>query len=182
MRIYVSGSHSSGKSTICRYISTKYNLPMIPEVARMILSERELNFETLRSNLNAVDDYQNSIFFRQLEEESKQKEFVSDRSFDCLAYAAQHSRILSKLINSKEIKNYLEVLKASNTYIFFIRPSTATMKQDGVREKLSWDGIVSIDANIKFMLEMFDLRYFQINTESMQERVRLIDAVLSTKV
>ena len=179
MKVYLIGAHSSGKSTLARYISEKYNMPMITEVARQILSEKELHLDSLRSNLDVVDNYQKDIFYRQIEEEKKYDQFVSDRSFDCLAYAAQHSRILNKLLNSNEMNNYINSLMSNYSYIFFVRPSRATMKDDGVRESLSWDGIIQIDAQIKFLLKMFNLRHFQINTDSMQERVQLIDAVLS---
>lgn len=179
MKVYICGPHSSGKTTLARYISEKYNIPMITEVARQILSEKELHLESLRTNLEVVDSYQTEIFYRQVEEEKKQDKFVSDRSFDCLAYAAQHSRILPILLKSATLKQYLEILKQKDSFIFFVRPSKATLKEDGVRERLLWDGIIAVDAQIKFLCEMFELRYFQINTDSMQERVRLVDSVLS---
>ena len=181
MKVYFVGSHSTGKTTCARYVSENYKLPMITEVARMILSEKELQIDSLRYDMNLVDDYQQQIFSRQLEEESKYNAYVSDRSFDHLAYAAQHTRILPKLIDSPELHTYLETLRAPESIIFFVRPSKATLKVDGVREALTWDGVISIDSKIHLLLEMFSLRYFQINTDNMQERVRLIDSVLSLK-
>jgi dephospho-CoA kinase len=182
MKVYFIGSHSTGKTTCARYVSETYNIPMITEVARMILSEKELHLDSLRTNLDIVDEYQSKIFSRQIEQESKFDSFVSDRSFDCLAYAAQHSRILPKLLKSKELQLYIDELKSPDSYIFFVRPSKATLKEDGIREAISWDGIISIDAQVKFLCEMFQLRYFQINTDSMQERVRLIDSILSLRI
>ena len=183
MKVYFVGSHSTGKTTCARYVSEEYQIPMITEMARTILSEKELHLDSLRTNLDVVDDYQSQILYRQITAEKTQDinktSFVSDRSFDCLAYAAQHSRILSNLLGSSELAEYIQFLKAPDAFIFFVRPAKATLKADGVRESLTWDGVVAIDAKIKFMLEMWDLRYFQINTDNMQERVRLIDSVLS---
>lgn len=179
MRIYIIGSHGCGKSTLARYISEKYNLHMITEIARQILSEKELQLDTLRYDLDLVDDYQSEVFYRQIVEESKYQEFVSDRSIDCLAYAAQHSRILPQLLHSQELKTYLEILKSPDSIIFFVRPSKATLKADGVRESLTWDGVIAIDAMTKFLLEMFELPYFQINIDNMQERTRIVDAVIA---
>lgn len=181
MRIYLAGSHSVGKSTLARYISEKYNLPMITEVARQILSENEYDLGSLRTDLDLVDSYQSEVFSRQIKEETKYNSFVSDRSFDNLAYAAQHSRVLKKILDSDELKNYVSSLNNEDVIIFFVRPSKATLKDDGVREKLNWDGIVAIDAMVKFLLEMFELPYFQINVDNMQERVRMVDAVLKMK-
>jgi hypothetical protein len=179
MKVYFVGSHSTGKTTCARYVSEKHGLPMITEVARMILSEKELHLDSLRTDLKVVDDYQMQIFKRQIEEEQKYKDFVSDRSFDCLAYAAQHSRVLPAALKSEELVSYLENLRHRDSFIFFVRPSKATLKADGVRESLTWDGVVAIDAKIKFMLEMWELRYFQISMDNMQERARLVDSVLS---
>lgn len=179
MKVYFVGSHSTGKTTCARYVSEQYKIPMITEVARQILSERELHLDSLRTDLNLVDSYQTDILFRQINEEKKFDSFVSDRSFDCLAYAAQHTRILPRLLESPELKAYLEFLRKPDSFIFFVRPSKATLRADGVRESLTWDGVVAIDSQIKFMLEMWELRYFQISIDNMQERTRLIDAVLS---
>lgn len=180
MRIYYSGSHSSGKSTLARYTSEKYNLPFLPEAARAVLAEKELSLDTLRSNLDVVDVYQNEVFLRQISEETKHNTFVSDRSIiDCIAYSGAHSRILPSLIASSMFKEALSVLKQSDTIVFFVRPSKATLRDDGVREKVEWDHVVSIDAQVKLLLEMFEIRYFQINTDSMSERATLINAVIS---
>jgi nicotinamide riboside kinase len=179
MRVYFIGSHSTGKTTCARYVSEQYNIPMITEVARAVLSEKELHLDSLRYNMNVVNDYQREIFFRQLAEEAKSEEFVSDRSFDCLAYAAQHSQILPELIQSPKLASYLGSLREPESFIFFVRPSRATLKADGVRESINWDGVISIDSMVKFMLEMWQLPYFQINMDNMQERIRLIDSVLT---
>lgn len=181
MKIYICGAHSCGKTTLAHYISEKYGLTMITEVARQVLSENEFNLNSLRTNLEIVDSYQEQVFHRQLTEEKKHQNFVSDRSFDNLAYAAQHSRILKKLLDSQELKDYINSLKERDVIIFFVRPSKATLKADGVREPLNWEGIIAIDAMVKFLLEMFELPYYQINMENMQERTRMIDAVLQIK-
>lgn len=184
MKVYFVGSHSTGKTTCARYVSEKYGLPMITEVARAVLSEKELHIDSLRYDMKLVDQYQTDIFHRQINEEmnhiaKNNKGFVSDRSFDCLAYAAQHTRVLPKLITSSHAKSYVESLRDKGVFIFFVRPSKVTLKQDGVRESINWDGVVAIDAMVKFMLEMWELPHFQINMDNMQERVQLIDGVLS---
>lgn len=179
MKTYFIGSHSTGKTTLARYVSEQYEIPMITEVARMILSEKELHLDSLRTNLDLVDDYQSQIFFRQLGEEKDKQHFVSDRSFDCLAYAAQHSRIFSVLMRDPLLATYIENLRQPDVFLFFVRPSKATLKADGVRENLTWDGVVAIDAMVKLMLEMWDLKYYQINIDSMQERVKFVDSILN---
>lgn len=180
MRVYFVGAHSTGKTTLARYVSNEYQCPMITEVARMVLSEKEMHLDALRYDLDEVDFYQREIFHRQIEEEKRYPDFVSDRSFlDCLAYSAQHTRILPELLKDPKVETQLEIMKAPGSYIFFVRPSKATLKADGVRETPVWDGVVAIDSMIKFMLEMWKLKYFQIHIDNMQERVRLVDNVIS---
>ena len=179
MKVYFVGAHSTGKTTLARYVSKKYSIPMITEVARMVLSEGESNLDSLRYDMDAIDKYQTDVFKRQLIEESKYPNFVSDRSFDNLAYAAQHTRIFPKLLASPEVSQYSSGLKAPGVFVFFVRPSRATLKADGVREAINWDGIVAIDAMIKFMLGMWEIKYYQIPVENMQERIHMVDNVLS---
>jgi nicotinamide riboside kinase len=180
MKVYFVGAHSTGKTTLARYVSKTYQTPMITEVARMVLSEKEMHLDALRYDLDQVDDYQRQIFHRQIDEERRYTDFVSDRSFvDCCAYAAQHTRILQELLQDPKVKEQLKVMSDPHSFVFFVRPSKATLKADGVREAPVWDGVVAIDAMIKFMLEMWNLKYFQIHIDNMQERIRLIDGVLS---
>jgi hypothetical protein len=180
MKVYFTGAHSVGKTTLARYVSEKHKLPMVTEVARAVLAEKELQLDSLRVDLNVADSYQSEVFYRQIAEEKKCADFVADRSaIDALTYSAQHTRVIAKLVADTMFKDYVESLKDHNSIIFYVRPSKATLKNDGVREQLTWDGIVSIDAMVKLLLELFSIRYFQINTDNMQERIKFVDAVLS---
>jgi hypothetical protein len=107
--------------------------------------------------------------------------FVSDRSFDNLAYAAQHARVLQSILQEKEFAEYLDRMRQSDVVLFYVRPVQATLRNDGIREQIDWDELVRIDGAIKFMLEMWGLQYFMIHSSSMQERARLVDAVLQKK-
>lgn len=180
MRIYFIGSHSTGKTTMARYVADAYRIPLLTEVARSMLAERELSMETLRSDLGVVDSFQKGIFFRQIKVEKDRDSFVSDRSFDNLAYAAQHARVLRDVLETQEARSYVEGLRKKDVIIFFVRPVQSTMQDDGIREQVVWDELNRIDGMVKFMLEMWGLQYFQISTGSMQERARFVDAVISS--
>ena len=179
MRIYFIGAHSTGKTTMARYVSEKTGFPLLPEVARMVLAERELSMETLRSDLDVVDSFQQEIFHRQMQTEQDLDDFVSDRSFDNLAYAAQHARVLRTILQEKALEQYIDRMRSPDVVLFNIRPVRATLRNDGIREQIDWDELVRIDGAIKFMLEMWGLQYYMIYSASMQERARLVDAVLS---
>src|SRR5262252_7190354 len=99
MRIYFVGSHATGKTTLCRYVSRRYGVPMITEVARAVLAEMETSLDALRTDIDLVAEYQKSVFMRQIAVEKAQPGgFVSDRAFCNLAYAAEHTTILGDLL------------------------------------------------------------------------------------
>ena len=181
MKVYFVGSHCTGKTTMARYAANQYGLPLINEVARLLLAEKELTLSSLRSDVQLVNSYQREVLEKQISEESEKQNFVSDRSFDNLAYAAMHATVLHQIIRDS-VDDYIETLRDKNVVIFFIRPSRSIMDNDGVRENVEWDELIRIDAMIKFMLEMWGLRYFQINTPSMQERIRIVEAVMGLMV
>jgi hypothetical protein len=181
MRIYFVGSHATGKTTMARWVSRRYGLPMITEVARGVLAELETNFEQLRTDMDMVADYQRRVFERQIATERLQeKGFVSDRAFDNLAYAAEHTTILGDLMfhdGGDELRRYMEWVNGG--LVFFVRPQRDLLKEDGVREGLDWDSVVRIDGMVKLLLEQYRISYMPIDTPSMQERVRAVEFVLS---
>jgi cytidylate kinase len=179
MRIYFVGAHSTGKTTMARYAAHQYGLPLLTEVARLLLAEKELTLEALRSDMQVANAYQREILEKQFLEERGKEHFVSDRSFDNLAYACSHATVLRQMLKDPCLDEYVAKLRSKDVAVFFIRPAMSVMNNDGVREKVEWEELIRIDAMVKFMLEMWGLRYFQINTPSMQERIRLVDAVLS---
>lgn len=181
MRIYFVGSHATGKTTMTRWVSRRYGLPMITEVARAVLAELETNFETLRTDMDRVGDYQKRVFERQIAIERMQdKGFVSDRAFDNLAYAAEHATVLGEIMAEQEgaeIRRYMDWV--GEGAVFFVRPHRSLLQEDGVRAGVDWDSVVRIDGMVKLLLEQFRIKYLPIDTPSMQERVRAVEFVLS---
>jgi predicted ATPase len=176
--IYLVGAHSTGKTTLARWIRDRYGLPMISEVARGVLAEMEQQLGELRSDLDAVDRYQEQVFERQLQAEAgRAGAFVSDRAFCNLAYAAHHATILSRLAADPRLRDYMDSVRSG--LVFFVRPHRELLAQDGVRESTGWDEVVRIDGMVKLMLEMFGIPYIPMDCLSMQERVRLVERVLS---
>ena len=178
MRIYFVGAHATGKTTMTRYVSRRWGLPMITEVARAVLAELETKLESLRTDMDLVAEYQRRVFQRQVQvEHMQQRGFVSDRAFDNLAYAAEHTTILGDLMNDDTFRDYMKWV-AEGT-VFYVRPQRDLLKEDGVRASVTWDSVIRIDGMIKLMLEQFRVPYMPIDTASMQERVRAVEFVLN---
>jgi nicotinamide riboside kinase len=178
VRIYFVGSHATGKTTLCRYVSRRYGLPMISEVARAVLAEMETDLDALRTDMELVAEYQERVFARQVAvERLHDGRFVSDRAFDNLAYVAEHTTNAAAMMNDKRFHDYMTWVREG--VVFFIRPHQSLLKHDGVRAGVSWDSVLRIDGMVKLMLEQHRISYLPIESVSMQERVRAIEFVLA---
>jgi predicted ATPase len=177
MRIYFVGSHATGKTTLCRYVSRRYGLPMISEVARAVLAEMEATFDAMRTDMDLVAEYQTRVFQRQIAVERLHADtFVSDRAFDNLAYAAEHTTILADMLALPDFADYMRWV--SGGIVFFLRPHGSLLKEDGVRAGVSWESVLRIDGMVKLLLEQHRISYLPIESVSMQERVRAVEFVL----
>jgi nicotinamide riboside kinase len=178
IRIYFVGAHSTGKTTLARWVRDQYGLPMISEVARGVLAEMEEQLDRLRSRLEVVDRYQTEVFARQIAAEASQPgAFVSDRAFCNLAYAAQHATVLGRLAADPRLERYMQTVRSG--LVFFIRPHRDLLASDGVRAGVQWEEVIRIDGMVKLMLELFRIPYIPIDCLPMQERVRLVERVLA---
>lgn len=178
MRIYFVGSHATGKTTLCRFVSRRYGVPMITEVARAVLAEMETSLDALRTDPDLVAEYQRRVFERQVAiEHSHDGAFVSDRAFDNLAYAAEHTTVLADMLDDPRFGEYMRHV-AEGT-VFFLRPHASLLKEDGVRAGVSWESVLRIDGMVKLLLEQYRISYLPLESVSMQERVRAVEFVLS---
>lgn len=178
MRIYFVGSHATGKTTLCRYVSRRYQLPMISEVARAVLAEMETGLDALRTDMDLVAEYQERVFARQVAVEKLHAgKFVSDRAFDNLAYVAEHTTNAAAMMNDQRFLDYMKWVREG--VVFFLRPHQSLLKDDGVRAGVSWDSVLRIDGMVKLMLEQHRISYLPIESVSMQERVRAVEFVLA---
>ena len=178
LRIYFVGAHATGKTTLARWVRDRYGLPMISEVARGVLAEMEARLDGLRANIDLVDLYQAQVFDRQIQAEAAQEgSFVSDRAFCNLAYACHHATILGRIARDPRLPRYMQTVREG--LVFFVRPHKELVAADGIRAGLDWEEVVRIDGMVKFMLEMFSVPYIPVESLPMQERVRLLERVLS---
>lgn len=178
LRIYIAGAHSTGKTTLARWVARTYKLPLVTEVARAVLAELEIPLETLRVDLDRTATFQKEVFRRQNEmERLAGNRFVSDRTFDNLAYACHHTLALNQI--ARDLGEYSARLSEPGSLVFFVRPHRDLLKEDGVRAAVSWEEIVRIDGMVKLLLELHDVDYITIDTLNMAERARTVRGVLA---
>lgn len=170
LRIYVCGAHSTGKTTLARHIARELGLPLINEVARQVIAEMELSFETLRVDVVRAGEYQREVFRRQMEvEERYPGGFVSDRTFDNLAYAARHSMVIPQLLDGDCMRYFGRV---RDSLVLFVRPHRECMVNDGYREQVEWDEINRIDGILDFLLAWQQIPSVGISELNMKDRLR----------
>lgn len=178
LRVYFVGAHSAGKTTLAEWVAFAYRLPLIPEVARVILKEWNATLPAIRLHPPTADKFQYEIFKRQCETEEKFTRFVSDRACDHLAYAVEHSAVAADIFSTWKFNAYMLNLREAR--VFFVRPHKSLLRDDGVRADLDWDSVVRIDAMTKFMLKVFAVPFVEISDKSMDARVSTVRAVLGT--
>lgn len=176
MRIYLCGSHSTGKTELARRIAKVYNLPLVCEVARQVLAETEAPLATLHADLDRAAAYQREVFRRQVRAEEGQTIFVSDRSFDNLSYAASHTTALFDIADPTILNPYLDKVRTS--LVFFCRPERELLAEDGVRVDVSWESAIRVDAMVQLMLEQWAIPYVPVRGTDRVERWRLVSAVV----
>jgi hypothetical protein len=138
----------------------------------------EASLDAMRTDMDLVAEYQAQVFARQVAvEKMHQGRFVSDRAFDNLAYAAEHTTIVADLLASSTFADYMKWV--AEGIVLFLRPHASLLREDGVRAGVSWDSVLRIDGMIKLLLEQHRLSYLPVESVSMQERVRAAEFVLS---
>ncbi len=170
LRIYVCGAHSTGKTTLARHLARELRLPLINEVARQVIAEMELSFEMLRVDLERAGEYQREVFKRQMEVEERYPDgFVSDRTFDNLAYAARHTLVIPQLLDAAAQRYFARVRES---LVLYVRPHRECMADDGTREQVAWDEINRIDGVLDFLLQWQQIPCIGISELNMKDRVR----------
>lgn len=185
MRVLLVGAHATGKTTLARWIRDTYGLPLLTEVARTVLAEREDRLPKIAGDLPAVTSYQEEVFRRQVTSEQEWAErypagYVSDRAMDNLAYAAWRGETgtAARLLREPEAIPYLERLRSAR--VFFVRPHRALLRDadDGVRADVDWETVLRLDGAVLMLLEVLDVRYVPISCLEASDRARVVAGVL----
>src|SRR5688572_13218233 len=155
-RIAIVGSFSTGKTTLAEAAAPKLGLPLLPEVAREIVS---LGFKLDR---DATVEAETLIFLRQYYNEITHASFVGDRSLiDSLAYAEW---VLSHQERRKEFALWdacLDLakhsLRSAYTHVFYL-PVEFPIVPDGLRP-MDPEFQADIDGRIRRLLDTHDIGF-----------------------
>ncbi|HVL33669.1 MAG TPA: ATP-binding protein [Actinomycetota bacterium] len=170
-RIAIVGSFSTGKTTLAEVAAERLSLPLLPEVAREVVS---LGFKL---DKDATPEVETLIFLRQLYNEMTHERFIGDRSLiDAMAYAGwvldnQERRKEFALWDAcVEIAEYQ--LRSQYSHVFYL-PIEFPIVPDGLRpEDPTFQK--DIDTRIVALLERYSVG-FETLTGSVDERLDALE-------
>lgn len=180
-RVYFAGSHGAGKSTLVRWVSKRYGLTMIHEVARAELTKLEAKLPALRVDTDLVSGYQRDVFRGQVEaERGTARPFVSDRCVDNLCYLAANGNGLRELWESEECRAYVESLRAPGALVFLVHPHPGQVSADSHRptEDADRSVILRIDGMVHLLFELAGIPYVPVDSPTVQQRQRQVARTL----
>lgn len=181
-RVYFVGAQSTGKTTLAEFIANYLGWRLIKEQAREVIRDfcrLEYPLAEIRKNLYKAEDFQREILKRQIAAEDEAVgDYVSDRAFDNIVYAAHYTIASADIKNTLEFQSYLSGLRSSDAIIFFIRPHESLLAIDNVRTDADWKDVCQIDGMIEYILESERIPYIPLESPSMKSRVRTVLGVL----
>lgn len=171
MRIFLTGAHSTGKTTLATALSERLGLPLLPEVARTVLAKRGLTFP-LPPEL--VDEVQREICQEQLYVfEDALKEFISDRYYDCVAYWAIYGQ-------PRDLRFYtlMPQFDEYDSFIFQLPPRRDLYVADDIRGPSPFDDALRIDGALRMLYAERGLPVHHVKALTVEERVEEVLAVV----
>ena len=173
MKIFLTGAHSTGKTTLAKALSERLGLPLLPEVARRVLAEKGLTFPVPPDRVDevqrAIAERQSRVFFESPES------YVSDRFFDSYAYSAVYgNRMFGFFPVSFE-------LQFPNAYVFSLPVRRDLFVTDAIRGPSDYDDALRIDGALMMLYQMHGIPARRIKSASVESRVEEVLAVIGVK-
>lgn len=178
IRIKLTGAGGTGKTTTAKLIAERLNLPFIPSVARAVFEAWGWTEERQRTATPEERwNLQKAIFDAKLEQESKIKEGVSDRSvLDHLVYTAYRcSDHMSRSI--LEAYEELTIENLQKDLVIFAPVYDWMPANDGVRENNRTYQFVQ-DLMFRGFLDKHHVTYFTLPNKSPEERATWAEKVV----
>lgn len=187
-RIYICGSQSVGKTTLCRELSKHLDYNVVGEAARDIMNADKISFADIERDIQARDAFQKKVTTThinrhtdaliELEGDNTVPGVIFDRGLDFLVYAAGFSTVAAKQFNHPSTKNYIDALKHRDALVVLLEPHEQLLRQDDVRAGLTMKSAHEVTFGIKVLLEIFGIPYLHITTCDTMERVKLISNIV----
>lgn len=195
LKIWITGPHSCGKTSLGTDLALRYHLPFIRETARDELSEiqrvteakKPPDLELMRAHIHEYDRFQRAVFQRQLAAEAAHPGgFLSDRAlWDIIIYANLWSTCGADMQRSPEFAAYLAQFPKTTDKVFdptkivlFVAPELEMLKEDGTRERPTLRGVDQYYGAVEFFLAQHQIRHVPITTPHQRKRLAMAAEVI----
>jgi len=182
MKVFLTGAHSSGKTTLAKILADLLGWQMLPEVARDVLKTHGLTYPLPDYLVNLI---QSEIARRQVEIlRTSKPDYVSDRFLDCFAYWIVHG---DQNLDNRFSLGWASIscLVKSDFFadakIFVLPPRKELLVTDEIRCVADWETCLRLDAVNKAVLAAFNLRWHEVTALSVEDRVKEVLSVCGIK-
>lgn len=184
-KVYIIGASGVGKTTLAKYISEKFGLPLLSGATALAHKELGTNFDQLFTDMDAADSYQLEVWRQQMRLEEPYWKldgggFVSDRSFDLMSYTARIASCAWQIARSDEFRTYIDRMRKDAICILIRRHPLLHVTPDGRRDRfLTPEWQLAVEGVVEYLLESNEIRYAVLDTPSWKDRVRTAEMIVS---
>lgn len=173
MKIFLTGAHSSGKTTLANALAERLNLPVLPEVARRVLREKGLVFPV---PVDRVNEVQQAIAIEQWRLfDDAPDSYISDRLFDYHAYSTIYGGSLIGFCPQR-FEAWFE-----NAHVFMLPTRRDLFVTDEIRGPSDFDDALRIDGALMMLYQMHGIPVHRVRSASVDVRVEEVLSVISNK-
>ncbi|MBX9690631.1 MAG: ATP-binding protein [Candidatus Obscuribacterales bacterium] len=169
IKLSITGAGGVGKSTLARELAKQRELPLIPELARILCEQAG------HKRIGEIPDqeaFKKLVLKKQIEEEAKFQSFIADRGvIDCWVLWQRWNICSAMTFDTEEVYERVRAHSKSYTHIVYLEPGFSP-EEDGFR----WtepDYIKQIDRIIRmtfYDLQIWD-RVLSIKSDNFQTRL-----------
>lgn len=184
------GASGTGKSTLATVTAGRYGFRPLPSITAAVYRDAGVTYAEAMGDPVKLAIIQREIHRRTAERllleayaapKSPVRGFVSERGIDVLAYTALMVR--GSILNEDAAlpDGIASVLRRADVVTVFVRPCPQVLaearRDDGERRNvfLTDEWVYRVDGAIRMILEATSVPYLEIDTPSLQERLKLID-------
>lgn len=119
-RVVITGASGVGKTTLVELLAPLLSLPIIPELARQMCLD--MGYDKI-GNIPDQEGFKKQVLNRQIEEENRLENFVSDRStIDCWALWQRWNQNTAMTYDTEEVYAKARSQAETYTHIIYVPP------------------------------------------------------------